>query len=216
MMEGVVMKLRRLKSEDVKRAMAWDLSHVRKRYQKETKTSEKHAKLLEHELKRFLIVAADTLPEYIAMSGPVDAMWHTFIIHTAEYSKFCDQLCGRMIHHSPTKAGETAGKLDKYKDPYSKFLLRYKEIFEEKAPFKIWPISSVLNDGIGDATVQAGIPAPIPAPPPPPPPPAPAPPAPGPGPGPRCNNRPPSEEGTDPDQDTDSDIEIDIDTDKIL
>lgn len=53
------------------------------------------------ELMKFLYVCA-----YIPASSPpsavVDEMWHTFIIFTADYFKFCVDYVGRFLHHQPT------------------------------------------------------------------------------------------------------------------
>lgn len=32
----------------------------------------------------------------------IDEMWHTFILHTQEYSRFCHEYFGYYIHHRPT------------------------------------------------------------------------------------------------------------------
>lgn len=38
----------------------------------------------------------------IGMSSPeVDEIWHNFILFTREYGEFCDEVCGRFIHHRP-------------------------------------------------------------------------------------------------------------------
>ncbi|GGL22028.1 hypothetical protein Sme01_19930 [Sphaerisporangium melleum] len=38
----------------------------------------------------------------LAPSKQVDVGWHTFILYTRDYVKFCDQVAGRFIHHCPT------------------------------------------------------------------------------------------------------------------
>ncbi|WP_195910968.1 glycine-rich domain-containing protein [Streptomyces kaniharaensis] len=35
-------------------------------------------------------------------SALVDIGWHTFILHTREYSEFCNNIAGRFMHHVPT------------------------------------------------------------------------------------------------------------------
>lgn len=42
----------------------------------------------------------------LAPSEPVDAGWHTFILHTADYAEFCERIAGRFIHHLPAEPGE--------------------------------------------------------------------------------------------------------------
>ncbi|WP_071654709.1 glycine-rich domain-containing protein [Mangrovactinospora gilvigrisea] len=41
----------------------------------------------------------------IAPSALVDIGWHTFILYTAEYSRFCERALGGMVHHAPTDDG---------------------------------------------------------------------------------------------------------------
>jgi hypothetical protein len=38
----------------------------------------------------------------------IDEMWHTFILVTRAYTKFCHDMFGRYIHHSPGSAGTEA------------------------------------------------------------------------------------------------------------
>lgn len=42
----------------------------------------------------------------LAPSKPVDIGWHTFILHTVDYAKFCQQVAGGFVHHVPTDEGE--------------------------------------------------------------------------------------------------------------
>lgn len=37
-----------------------------------------------------------------APSKLVDIGWHTFLMYTRAYAQFCDELCGRFIHHEPS------------------------------------------------------------------------------------------------------------------
>ena len=139
------MKLKNIKLEAAKRAMAWDMGEIKKRFQKDTGVSEKRVAILERELKRFLIVAAESRTKTIGMKGPVDDLWHTFILFTKNYAKFCDQLCGHMLHHEPTiKKGEF-NKMKKGDNPYVRFLKIYEVIFTEKPSDDVWPSVSKLG-----------------------------------------------------------------------
>ncbi|WP_406267366.1 hypothetical protein OHT93_11635 [Streptomyces sp. NBC_00191] len=42
----------------------------------------------------------------LSPSKLVDIGWHTWIFHTVEYARFCEQVCGRFIHHVPAPNGE--------------------------------------------------------------------------------------------------------------
>jgi hypothetical protein len=40
--------------------------------------------------------------EPLAPSRAIDAAWHTFILHTADYASYCQDRFGRFLHHVPT------------------------------------------------------------------------------------------------------------------
>lgn len=51
----------------------------------------------------------DGCPEVIAIDAPlrvIDEMWHAFILHTAEYARFCMTYFGEVIHHQPTRRAD--------------------------------------------------------------------------------------------------------------
>ncbi|MFI8297270.1 glycine-rich domain-containing protein [Streptomyces nigra] len=49
------------------------------------------------------IAASGYLPgQSLAPSKLVDIGWHTFILHTVDYARFCEQVVGRFVHHIPT------------------------------------------------------------------------------------------------------------------
>lgn len=39
--------------------------------------------------------------ESLSPSNAVDAAWHTFMLHSAEYTAWCQERYGRYIHHAP-------------------------------------------------------------------------------------------------------------------
>lgn len=55
----------------------------------------------------FLKSCAENPGVPLAPSEKVDAGWHTFILYTQDYAKFCDNIAGGFIHHEPSdKEGE--------------------------------------------------------------------------------------------------------------
>ena len=59
----------------------------------------------------FLAACALNPGKRLAPCKAVDAGWHAFILHTAEYSEFCERVAGRFIHHCPAPPsgdGDTA------------------------------------------------------------------------------------------------------------
>jgi|GEM_PF-3873506 len=89
----------------VTKSMSFPMEAIIKRYRKEHNIDLKTASLHERELKRFLALAA-IYDVPLGMRGPVDELWHTFIIFTVDYMNFCQTVAGRMIHHVPTRDDE--------------------------------------------------------------------------------------------------------------
>ena len=50
--------------------------------------------------KRFLVLCAMNAQPY-AVGGEVDSFWHTFVLFTVRYAKFCQAVAGHFIHHIP-------------------------------------------------------------------------------------------------------------------
>jgi hypothetical protein len=96
-------KKTRKRGIDIQKVMDFPMRHILDRYKKDYKVTEETAKLHEKELKRYLIIAAENLPEKnVDMFSPeVDNLWHTFLLFTREYQKFCCELLGIFVHHTP-------------------------------------------------------------------------------------------------------------------
>lgn len=92
----------------VARAQAFDMREVVTRYQKDHGVDDETAALHEAELKRYLTLAALYPDAPLGMSGRVDELWHTFIIFTQAYQRFCHEVAGYFIHHRPTDEEEVA------------------------------------------------------------------------------------------------------------
>ncbi|PSK88982.1 hypothetical protein CLV63_12870 [Murinocardiopsis flavida] len=52
-------------------------------------------------------------PEKLSPSSLVDQGWHLFIVNTVAYTRFCELVAGRYIHHVPMK---TSGPLAERED----------------------------------------------------------------------------------------------------
>jgi hypothetical protein len=53
----------------------------------------------------FLVACARQPEGRLSPSEMVDAGWHAFILHTADYGEFCERIAGRFIHHRPNGPG---------------------------------------------------------------------------------------------------------------
>ena len=54
----------------------------------------------------YLVTCAANPGAGLAPSRQVDKGWHAFLLHTADYAEFCQQVAGRFIHHVPEEPGE--------------------------------------------------------------------------------------------------------------
>ncbi len=58
------------------------------------------------ELRKFFQLIALGHERLAMASEAVDEAWHTFILFTLDYSRFCEHVFGRFIHHNPFIPGE--------------------------------------------------------------------------------------------------------------
>jgi hypothetical protein len=65
------------------------------------------------------------IPLYQCME-PFDEIWHTFILHTADYRDFCNKYFGRMIDHNPTPVDHKPRRGEKISD------LSYKKVQDDR------------------------------------------------------------------------------------
>ncbi len=145
---------RRREAQIIRRAMAFDLAKILFRYQKEEDLSAEVARQHERELKRFLALTAISRCGY-GMRGPIDRLWHTFILFTKIYERFCREVAGRFIHHFPNISGfEPADEGRKSRilnlgpNDYLRFLKDYEATFGEPAPEQFWPRPSGREIGV--------------------------------------------------------------------
>lgn len=87
---------------DMQRVIDYPIPKVLARYQKDYKVTAMEAKEHEKELKRYFIMGHQYPEECFEMySDEVDNLWHTFLLYTKEYQKFCFENFGHFIHHNP-------------------------------------------------------------------------------------------------------------------
>ena len=88
--------------------------------------------------KRFLVLCAMNAQPY-AVGGEVDSFWHTFVLFTVRYAKFCQAVAGHFIHHIPgddmTDDAATA------RARYAATLRDYQLAFGQAPDPSIWPRS---------------------------------------------------------------------------
>ena len=120
------------------------MEHVVRRYAADHDVPMDLAVEHEIELKRYFALTALNPTHDYGMSGPVDDLWHTFILFTKEYASFCENHIGRFLHHYPDRIydGEPAGTNVETADTlewYAVFLREYAAVFGQIPPAHIWP-----------------------------------------------------------------------------
>jgi hypothetical protein len=119
--------------------MNFPMEPVLERYTSDYLASLEVAKTLERELKRYLVLCALYPRKRYVMGGPVDDLWHTFLLFTQLYVQFCEQVAGHFIHHVPADPDDGPAKLLKWEREYATFLSDYQRVFEEPPPTSVWP-----------------------------------------------------------------------------
>ena len=67
--------------------------------------SDKDMQLANRALRQFFLAYLKGGFRYVSMPSQLaDELWHEFILNTREYSAFCQQAFGRMLHHTPAAA----------------------------------------------------------------------------------------------------------------
>lgn len=124
--------------------MTYPMDRIVAQYARDHHVPPEIAKEHERELKRYLALAALNPTHDYSMTGPVDGLWHTFILFTREYAAFCQEFAGRFLHHCPEAridAGQdesdiTVGDALEW---YGVFLHEYAAAFGEAPPAHVWP-----------------------------------------------------------------------------
>lgn len=94
------MKTKSVKHID-QRIDAFDFTVLRERYLSVTNDSEDGFSEAVTEFRKFLKLVARTDKALAVLSRRVDDLWHTFIIFTPQYRRFCEETFGEFIDHQP-------------------------------------------------------------------------------------------------------------------
>jgi hypothetical protein len=137
-------------------AMKYDMSPVMERYAEHTRLPPDVLREHEREIKRFLALSSLNPGKY-GMRGPLDELWHTFILFTSSYAEFCRQVGGTFVHHLPADP-KTRNKPQAEKTGYMLFLEDYEQSFREPAPVHLWPRVKRVGGDVNDPSCdQCGI-----------------------------------------------------------
>ncbi len=82
--------------------MSYRFSHLLERITKEMKLSQEDAEELFDDMLKFLyICGTNATTKRYSPPPKIDEAWHTFILFTREYAKFCTEYFGYFLHHNP-------------------------------------------------------------------------------------------------------------------
>ena len=123
----------------------FDFAKVTDRYAKDGEVSPQVAEETLLELKRWFTLCALHPEKTYATGGQVDAMWHTFILFTKDYARFCQDITGAFIHHSPEAGGgdieAQIASAEKMREKVRLLEADYLKVFGALPPGHLWPRS---------------------------------------------------------------------------
>jgi ubiquinone/menaquinone biosynthesis C-methylase UbiE len=133
----------------ISRAMRFDMSRVLKRYADDYQTNLSEAETLERELKRYLVLRSLHPRKRYGMAGRVDGLWHTFLLFTRLYARFCGRVARRFLHHTPADI-ESRQELRQFQKDYANVWHDYPVVFGEPPPAAIWPTIEMISSANGE------------------------------------------------------------------
>jgi hypothetical protein len=126
-------------SELLEIARQFNMTSVVDRYCKEKHETRERANIIADELRHFLILCVLNTDKGYAIRDPIDEMWHTFIIFTKDYFKFCLSIGKPYLHHAPTEESDKKIGANARLESYKELLEDYEKTFGYQAPKDIWP-----------------------------------------------------------------------------
>lgn len=121
-----------LQKPDVNAVLEYQNPEIVSRYARRHDVSEEEAQHLFEECKKFLVVCSLS-KEPCSPSEKLDEMWHHFVLHTRDYTEFCNKFFGKFIHHVPNE--EIAGP-----EIRVEMIRKAEQLFGQLDPM-IWPVA---------------------------------------------------------------------------
>ena len=119
----------------IETAMSFPMDDLLRKYCMEHSLPIETAREHEREIKRFLALSVINSSTKYVMSGPMDELWHSFILFTKKYHDFCYLVAGHYIHHAPSIPSDKPNDFG----GYMQLLQDYKVLFGEEPPSQYWP-----------------------------------------------------------------------------
>lgn len=118
-------------------AMSFDMREVLLRYEWKHNVAPNIAQRHAVELKRFLTLCALNSRAAYGIGDPIDTLWHEFILFSTEYTKFCDAIAGRYLHHKSRLPGRSRS-VSEISKMYERFVSDYERVFKESPSGEYW------------------------------------------------------------------------------
>ncbi|WP_422366234.1 hypothetical protein [Pelagibius sp.] len=131
-------------------AEGFAIPEVLSSYQQESGCDAATAEWRRRELFRFLLVLGHLPHRGYGMYGPVDGLWHCFVLHTERYQVFCETYAAGFVHHHPGSSAKGAG----WRSRYLQFLIDYRVIFGAPPPDDVWPVPNVPKAKLPSTTAE--------------------------------------------------------------
>jgi len=87
-----------------------DLTHIKKRVQKENKWSPRMVEVATQFYRNFLILCKKHEDIALSPTQQIDEIWHAHILYTHEYHEMSEKVFGRYLHHQPFHEEEVKEK----------------------------------------------------------------------------------------------------------
>lgn len=117
-----------LKLPHLSSVLKYKNEHVIKRYMKDFGATRKQANHLFQEILKFLWLSrkAERLDVKVSIAMypemiDIDNMWHTFLLFTPDYFKFCEKYFGGYLHHQPNTSNKPMPK-KQFEKEFTSFL----------------------------------------------------------------------------------------------
>jgi len=123
------------KAKIIETAMSFPMDDLLRKYCMEHSLPIETGREHEREIKRFLALSVINSSTKYMMSGPMDELWHSFILFTKKYHDFCYLVAGHYIHHTPSIPNDKPNDFG----GYMQLLQDYKVLFGEEPPTQYWP-----------------------------------------------------------------------------
>ncbi len=98
----------RARAPNASRALRYQHREVIRRFSKDWHVPEREARQLFDDVKRYLWLTTRTRYLIAPPARAIDEMWHTFLLFTRDYERFCKRYLGKMVHHVPATTSALA------------------------------------------------------------------------------------------------------------